>query len=180
MNTNRTLKKLSISMGLILASVAYAFYQNSIPASSIIAEKNNGVENLPQAVIVQTPPPRPKQTTSTSTKTAPRKPTPMPVPTPTPVQTPMPVPTPKPVLKYADGVYTGNPADAYYGIIQVKATINNGALADVQFLRHPNDRGTSIRINNYAMPILRQEAIRAQNANVDIISGATDSSQAFV
>jgi len=49
----------------------------------------------------------------------------------------------------------------------------------VQFLQYPSDRNTSIRINSRAMPILKQEAISAQNANVNIVSGATDSSQAF-
>jgi len=90
---------------------------------------------------------------------------------------------PTPVVKktglYTDGTYTGNVADAYYGNIQVQAIIQNGKITDVQFLQYPSDRNTSIRINNVAMPILKSEAITAQNANVDIVSGATDSSQAF-
>jgi uncharacterized protein with FMN-binding domain len=73
----------------------------------------------------------------------------------------------------------GDAADAFYGLIQVKAVIQNGRLADVQFLQYPNDRQTSIEINTQAMPWLKEEAIAAQSANVDIISGATDSSQAF-
>jgi uncharacterized protein with FMN-binding domain len=47
-------------------------------------------------------------------------------------------------------------------------------------LLYPNDRRTSIRINATAVPDLQQEAIQAQSANVDIISGATLTSQAFV
>ncbi|HEY4384430.1 MAG TPA: FMN-binding protein [Ktedonobacteraceae bacterium] len=35
-------------------------------------------------------------------------------------------------------------------------------------------------INNYADPQLTSEAIQAQSANVDIVSGATDSSEAFI
>src|ERR1035437_9440767 len=81
--------------------------------------------------------------------------------------------------QYKNGTYTGVSADAYYGNIQVQATISGGKLTDVQFLDHPQDRGTSIRINDYAMPILRSEAIQAQSANVNTISGATDSSGAF-
>jgi uncharacterized protein with FMN-binding domain len=34
-------------------------------------------------------------------------------------------------------------------------------------------------INKEAMPYLKQEAIAAQSTNVDIVSGATDSSMAF-
>lgn len=81
--------------------------------------------------------------------------------------------------QYKDGTYTGDAADAYYGNIQVKATIQNGKLTNVEFLQYPNDRRTSIMINQQAMPYLQQEAIQAQSANVDIVSGATDSSRAF-
>lgn len=81
---------------------------------------------------------------------------------------------------YKDGSYVGNSADAFYGYIQVKAVIQNGAITDVQFLQHPNDRSTSIEINNQAMPYLKQEAIKAQNSQVDIVSGATDTSYAFI
>lgn len=80
---------------------------------------------------------------------------------------------------YKDGRYTGISADAYYGNIQIVATISSGKLTDVQFLDYPHDRGTSIRINTQAMPYLRSEAIQAQSANVNTVSGATDSSGAF-
>lgn len=81
---------------------------------------------------------------------------------------------------YKDGQYTGNAADAFYGLIQVKATISGGKITDIQFLQYPNDRNTSVEINRQAMPMLKQEALSTQNAHVDIISGATDTSQAFV
>lgn len=81
--------------------------------------------------------------------------------------------------QYKNGVYTGSAADAYYGTIQVKTTITNGQLSDVEFLQYPNDQQESIEVNDAAMPILKQEAIQAQNANVDIVSGATQTSQAF-
>jgi len=81
---------------------------------------------------------------------------------------------------YKDGTYVGDAADAFYGFIQVKITIRSGRIEDVNFLQYPNDRATSIDINQQADPILAQEAIQAQSANVDIVSGATDSSQAFI
>ncbi len=81
---------------------------------------------------------------------------------------------------YKDGSYTGSVADAQWGNIQVKAIIQNGKLTDVQFLQYPNDRNRSIDINNYADPQLASEAIQAQSAQVDVISGATDSSEAFI
>ena len=81
---------------------------------------------------------------------------------------------------YKDGRYTGSTADAYYGYIQVLAVISGGKLTDVQFLQYPNDNPNSSYINSQAKPYLKQEAIQAQSANVNIVSGATDTSQAFI
>jgi len=80
---------------------------------------------------------------------------------------------------YKDGVYTGPQVDVYYGIVEVQVTVQSGQIADVQFLKFPNDRRTSVRINNIAMPYLQREAIQAQSAHVNIISGATFTSQGF-
>jgi uncharacterized protein with FMN-binding domain len=88
--------------------------------------------------------------------------------------------TPQAQGLYRDGVYTGGVADAFYGNIQVQATIRGGKITDVVFLQYPNDRNRSIDINSQAMPYLKQEAITAQSANVDIVSGATATSQAFI
>lgn len=85
-----------------------------------------------------------------------------------------------PGSRYKDGSYTGSVDDAQWGFVQVKAVITNGKITDVQFLQYPNDRNRSIDINSYADPQLSSEAIQAQSANVDIVTGATDSSEAFI
>lgn len=81
---------------------------------------------------------------------------------------------------YKDGQYTGSVADAFYGNVQVKVTIQTGQIVDVQFLQYPHDNSTSQAINNQAIPYLKQEAIQAQSAHVNVISGATDTSLAFM
>lgn len=81
--------------------------------------------------------------------------------------------------QYADGSYTGPVVDAYYGLVQVRATVAGGKLTGITFLQYPNDRDTSLEISHAAIPYLTQEAIAAQSAKVDIISGATDTSIAF-
>jgi uncharacterized protein with FMN-binding domain len=81
---------------------------------------------------------------------------------------------------YKDGAYVGGLADAFYGNVQVKAIINNGKITDVQFLQYPSDRSRSMMISSMAMPVLTSEAITAQSENVDIVSGATDTSGAFI
>lgn len=80
---------------------------------------------------------------------------------------------------YKDGTYTGSTTDAYYGNVQVQAAISGGRITGVKFLQYPNTHSTSVYINEQAMPYLQQEAIKAQNAHVNIISGATYTSQAF-
>jgi uncharacterized protein with FMN-binding domain len=80
---------------------------------------------------------------------------------------------------YKDGAYTGPVADAFYGNIQVQAIIKDGRLSDVRFLQYPDDQPNSVAINKQAMPYLRKEALQAQSAQVDGVSGATDTSLAF-
>ena len=96
-------------------------------------------------------------------------------------QTPKPIAVvPKKTGIYNDGAYIGNSADAYYGNVQVEAIISNGRLTDIQFLDYPQDRSTSVRINSRALPTLRQEAISAQSANINAVSGASATSPAFI
>jgi len=80
---------------------------------------------------------------------------------------------------YADGTYTGESVRIRWGEVQVQAVIENGALTEIAWLALPTDR-ESDRINNQATPILAQEAIESQSAEVDVISGATMTSEAFM
>jgi uncharacterized protein with FMN-binding domain len=80
---------------------------------------------------------------------------------------------------YRDGSYDGGSVNAYFGNVQVQAVVSGGKLTDVKVLDYPKDRTTSARINNAALPKLVQEAISSQSAQVDIVSGATQTSQGF-
>lgn len=73
---------------------------------------------------------------------------------------------------------TGDAVSTPYGAMQVQATITDGRLTDVTWLQLPGD-GHSMRINDHTAPLLVQEALRAQSAQVDAISGATYTSEAF-
>nr|MBI5455512.1 FMN-binding protein [Candidatus Levybacteria bacterium] len=97
------------------------------------------------------------------------------------------IPTSSPMMggskmmgQYRDGSYTGSVEDAYYGNIQVQAIITGGKITDVIFLQYPNDNKTSRYINGQAMPLLKQEAIQIQSANVSGVSGASATSPAFI
>jgi uncharacterized protein with FMN-binding domain len=80
--------------------------------------------------------------------------------------------------KYKDGTYTGSVADAFYGNLQAVVVIKGGAIVDVQIPQYPQN-GHSVEVNSAALPVLKQEAIASQNAQMNIVSGATQSSEAF-
>jgi len=86
---------------------------------------------------------------------------------------------PRPAAAHADGTFVGSVENAYYGLVQVQAQVSQGKLVNVKVLRYPSDRRTSVYINSRALPVLRREAIAAQSASVDIVSGATLTSRAF-
>lgn len=81
---------------------------------------------------------------------------------------------------YKNGAYTGSVADAQWGNVQVRVVIQQGRMTNVAFLQYPNERSRSVRINSYADPRLISEAIQAQSARVNTVTGATDSSDAFI
>ncbi len=87
--------------------------------------------------------------------------------------------TPTNASGYQDGTYTGPQVDIRWGYVQVQATIKSGQIASVQVVQYPTERRTSARINSIAVPELQQEAIQAQSANVNIITGATLTSEGF-
>jgi uncharacterized protein with FMN-binding domain len=80
---------------------------------------------------------------------------------------------------YKDGTYDGSVDSAFYGNVQVAAVIQGGKITDVQFLQYPSDNEHSHEVSNFALPTLKQEVIQSQSANVDAVSGATATSQAF-
>jgi uncharacterized protein with FMN-binding domain len=81
--------------------------------------------------------------------------------------------------QFKDGAYTGNSVNVFFGNVQVSAVISGGKLSAVHFLQYPNTHSVSVFINQQAMPYLKSEAIQAQSANVNIISGATLTSEGF-
>ena len=80
---------------------------------------------------------------------------------------------------YADGTFTGQDVSMRYGDVQVQVTISGGAVTDVTALQLPDGDGHSSRISSIVEPMLRSEALQAQTASIDLISGATYTSGAY-
>jgi uncharacterized protein with FMN-binding domain len=77
-----------------------------------------------------------------------------------------------------DGTVTGQLEDMRFGPVQVQVTISGGKITEVTALQLPSG-GRSGRISDVAEPMLRSEALSAQSANIDIVSGATYTSAAY-
>lgn len=73
----------------------------------------------------------------------------------------------------------GSSVQTRYGPVQVSVTFTQGQITDVQTLQAPGGHRESVQINARATPILAQEVIAAQSAQIDTVSGATYTSEAY-
>ena len=76
---------------------------------------------------------------------------------------------------YKDGTYTGE-ADGFGGPIQVKVTVENGEITDIEVVSAEKEDGAYLTMAMDVIPNL----IEAQSADVDTISGATFSSTGII
>ena len=148
----RTVKKFFVSGFVVFTFAAYALHErlSEQNQSAIVPTRTVATAALPAAgqLALTTPEPpaiQPPTAVPQPPTIAPQPPAPQP-----------PAPVASSGARYNDGQYVGQVVDAFYGLVKVQATIQNGALADVEFLEYPNDRRTSIRINTIAMPVLTE------------------------
>ena len=78
-----------------------------------------------------------------------------------------------------DGSFTGTAEPNPYGNVQVQAVISGGKLTNVVVLQVPDRSGYEDQIVQVALPELKSEALSVQNANIDVVSGATYTSQGY-
>jgi len=80
---------------------------------------------------------------------------------------------------YKDGTFTGKNVSTEYGDVQLAAVISGGRIVDIKLLEMPNGRGHTQEVTDVSAPLLKQSAISKQSANIDFVSGATSTSQAY-
>ncbi len=127
-------------------------------------------------------------------------PTPTPAPRPTPTPAPAPASTPaRPGANPGSGqaptqgipgnpgsqgsagtAYVGDPIGTRYGNVQVQILVANGKITSASVLQVPNRDRKDVQINNRAVPILNQQVVSAQSADIDMVSGATVTSMAYI
>jgi uncharacterized protein with FMN-binding domain len=80
----------------------------------------------------------------------------------------------------AGGTYDGAVVQTRFGAVQVQIAVKAGQITDVTALKLTDAEGRSVQISNYAAPVLRDEVLQAQSANVQTVGGATVTSDAYL
>ena len=70
-----------------------------------------------------------------------------------------------------DGTFTGPSVNVNYGNVQVKITVVNGRITDAVAIKAPS--GKNDRYTNMSVPVLKQQTLKAQSANIQGVSGAS-------
>jgi len=108
-----------------------------------------------------------------------------PAPTPAPADgsgaTAAPVATASPgATATTNGTIAGSVVQTRYGPVQVRVTIQGGRITDAQAIQLPSDHPRSVELSRYAGSVLRSDVLAAQSAQVDLVSGATYTSVAYL
>jgi uncharacterized protein with FMN-binding domain len=80
----------------------------------------------------------------------------------------------------AVGTYAGSVVQTRFGSVQVQITVQAGKITDVTALQLTDAERKSVQISNRAAPLLRDEVLQSQSADVQTISGATVTSDAYL
>jgi uncharacterized protein with FMN-binding domain len=84
-------------------------------------------------------------------------------------------PTPSP----ASITVNGGVADTMYGAVQVQITVRGGRITSAHAIDYPQGGGRDQQINSRAIPLLDQETLQLQSAQIDTVSGATYTSDGY-
>ena len=149
-------------MGTITALVLLFSYRTSAPPATTAAttEDDPGTAAGPGAGSSVTPSATPSPTHTSTTASTPG--------------------SASPSSEATTGTYTGDAVQTRYGPVQVRITVEAGALTDVTAVKYPDGSRHDQQINARAIPLLNSEALSARSAKIDAVSGATITSGAYI
>ena len=75
---------------------------------------------------------------------------------------------------------TGDTVQTRYGPVQVQVILRGSRITDVNAVQLPQQSGRDIQIDDFAVPVLHDEALNAQSAHIDSVSGATFTSEGYI
>ena len=142
-------------LGAVLAITPPQF--NSTQSTSLVMPEIAGTSATPSAQASTSAAPKPKKSATTNTKKTPA------------VKTS--AAAPAQTTKSVSGTFTGDVVNVRYGNVQVEITIENGKITDAQAVQAPSGRND--RWTQKAVPVLRQQTLAAQSANISGASGAS-------
>jgi len=196
--------KLLLSSALVVVSVGYAWWprhngpgHNEAVPHRVMAEAPQPVRATPSSAAPSVPAPSASKPLASAAPLQHEVRLPAPVPISAlaslrmyqrpPVQTPLPLvtgtPSPGAAVPVSAGLEDGNylsDIEQYeWGDLQVKISVHGGQITGVQMVQYPDHRAESLQISQMASPLLGSEVIKTQQAQVDIVSSATDTSYVF-
>lgn len=89
-------------------------------------------------------------------------------------------PTGQPTQPAAAVTIVGSEVQTRYGPLQLSVTFEGSDITAVEALEAPSFHGESVQINAYAIPVLNAEAVAADSARIDAVSGATITTRAYL
>ena len=134
-----------------------------VTAGEILAHMGKSVAALPP---VPKPGSRSSGTASQPTTTAKTAPT------------PQPTSTARTGHSSINGTFQGGSYPDLFGYLSSSVTVRNGRIVGVS-ISAPMDNPQSAFINSQAVPLLKSETLQAQSANINVVSGATATSEAY-
>lgn len=75
---------------------------------------------------------------------------------------------------------TGSAANTIYGPVQVQIVVKGGKVTAAKAVEYPQDTPRDSQINAFAIPVLDREAVSVGSAKIDMVSGATYTSQGYL
>ena len=76
--------------------------------------------------------------------------------------------------------YAGDTVQTQFGPVQVQITVSGGRITRSEVLQVPWGNGRDQEINSQAVPILNSEAVQSQSAQIDMVSGASFTSNGYI
>ena len=164
------MRRAVLALGGTVAGLAALFsYKTHVPTFTAVSTPiTPSASPSSMTPTIKPPTTKPSPTQTASKKPAAKKTT-APAYTPPPT-TKAPAPPPKP-----SGTFTGQAVDTNYGPVQVQITVSDGKITNAN---GQDEGGSSIGQN--AIPQLNQEAVQAQSASIQAVSGATYTSEGYI
>jgi uncharacterized protein with FMN-binding domain len=89
-------------------------------------------------------------------------------------------PSPSATATTRSGTVKGEATSTRWGPVQVQITVKGGEITAVDAIVYPTADRRDQEINSYAIPQLDEAALQAQSAQIDTVSGATDTSHGYI